>query len=271
MKKTLLLFAALFFVSGACFSRQKKEDPYSDKKLHPIERTGLQKFLGTNRYDVLEECSVFVKTLTGSMKAKKGSFIYRRGTDIAGFRLYYDTTAYALQMAKEARETCIAAIDRYFSDFESKSLNRSLSAKKSRRLYGQAGAYIDYGVAIDMMNYKAKPNATFGYVFVKGNPYFVIHLDKAKNLTLEGKSSSDYGNLETIVVNFYFTRKQAQALKDFISNQNVNELMANYDYKEIEADAQNDADEYNEQEEYNEAGDFEEDYEERDDFTKIKM
>ena len=178
------------------------------------------------------------------MKVKKGNLIYRRGTDIAGFRGYYDTTSYAVQMAQEARETCIAAIDRYLSDFENKALDRSLKAQKSRRLYGETIIYIDYGVALEMMNYKAKPKATFGYVFDNNSPYFVIHLDKAKNLALEGKSSQDYGNLETVVVNFYFTRKQAQALKEFLSNNNVNALAAKYDYKEIEADAQNEGSEY---------------------------
>jgi len=244
MKKALSLFAALLFLAAAAFGKTKKQDPYDEKKMRPIERTGVQKFLGTNRYDVLDECSYFVKNMVGGMKVKKGSFIYRRGTDIAGFRGYYDTSAYALQMAREARETCVAAIDRYCSDFENRALNRRLKARKTRRLYGSAGVYIDFGVTLEMMNYKAKPNATFGYAFEKDSPYFVIHLDKAKNLTLEGKRSSDYGNLETIVVNFYFTRKQALALKEFISNENVDSMAANYNYKQIEEDAQSEAAEY---------------------------
>lgn len=245
MKKAILfsMFIAIA-LTVACAKKAKKNDPYDEKKMHPIDRTGVQKFLGTNRYDVLDECSFFAKNIVGKMKVKKGNFIYRRGTDVAGFRGYYDTTSYAVQMAQEARETCIAAIEKYLSDFENKALDRNLKAQKSRRLYGETIIYIDFGVALEMMNYKAKPNATFGYVFDNNSPYFVIHLDKAKNLTLEGKSSQDYGNLETVVVNFYFTRKQAQALKEFIQNDNINALATKYDYKEIEVDAQNEGAEY---------------------------
>jgi hypothetical protein len=246
MKKALLAFAALSILLAATAAKNKKEDPYNEKKLRPTERSGIQKFLGTNRYDVLDEFSVFIKTMIGKLKVKKGTFIYRRGTDIAGFRVYYDTSAYAVQMAQEAREICIAAIDRYCADFENKALDRSLKAAKSRRLYGQTVSYMEYGVAMEMMNYKAKPITTFGYVFDDRNPYFVIHMDKAKNLTLEGKSSKYYGNLETIILNFYFTRKQALELKKFLSNDNVNSLKAKYDYKEFEIDAQNEGIEYSE-------------------------
>lgn len=283
MKKALLAFAALSILLAAAAAKNKKEDPYNEKKLRPIERSGVQKFLGTNRYDVLDEFSVFIKNMIGKLKVKKGSFIYRRGTDIAGFRIYYDTSAYAVQMAQEAREACIAAIDRYCADFENKALNRSLKAAKSRRLYGQTISYMEYGVAMEMMNYKAKPVTTFGYVFDDRNPYFVIHMDKAKNLTLEGKSSKDYGNLETIILNFYFTRKQALELKKFLSNDNVNSLMAKYDYKEFEIDAQNEGIEYSEaddtvpekdkkQRKNKKAKPAEaEEYSEGDDYTEIKQ
>lgn len=246
MKKALLVFAALLAFLAAAVAKNIKQDPYNEKKLRSIDRSGIQKFLGTNRYDVLDECSLFVKNMIGKMKVKKGTFIYRRGTDIAGFRAYYDTSAYAVQMAQEARETCIAAIDRYCADFESKNLNRNIKANKSRRLYGETISYIDFGVAMEMMNYNAKPKTSFGYAFENGNPYFVIHMDKAKNLKLEGKSSREYGNLETIILNFYFTRKQALALKAFLSNDNVNSLKAKYDYKEFEIDAQNEGIEYSE-------------------------
>lgn len=247
MKKTFLIFAALFLFLAAAFSKTKKEDPYNEKKLLSSERTaknGVQSILSSTRYDVLDDCSFFVKTFTNKMKVKKGNYIYRGGTDIAGFRGHYDTSAYAVQMAKEARETCIAAIDRYCADFEAKALNRKLKYTKTRQLYGKTEVYVEFGVAMDMMNYKARPIATFGYVFENNSPYFVIHMDKAQNLVLKGKSSADYGNFETIVLNFYFTRKQALALKEFIKNDNVDALMGKYDNSPIELDAQNDATEY---------------------------
>ena len=220
MKKIILTLLAVSLAVTSVYAKKKTVDPYDEKKMHPTDRSGLEKFLGTNRYDVLDECSMYIKPLIGKIKAKRGNFIYRRGTDVAGYRIYYDTSAYTLELAQEPRAACVAAIDQYMEDFEAKRLNRKAKADKTKRAYGSAPAYQEFGIAIGMMNYKAKPNIYFGYAFMDGSPYFVIHVMKAKNLTLEGRST-DLPNLETIVQNYYFTRAQAQKLKEFICEENI--------------------------------------------------
>lgn len=219
MKKTIICAAALAALVSCAWAK-KKPDLYDDKKMHPTDRSGLEKFLGTNRYDICGDCAMFIRPVVGKIKAKRGEFIYRRGTDVAGFRIQYDTSAYTVEMAEEPRKICCDAIDKYFADFENKRLNRKASAAKTRVVYGHAPGYEEFGIAKSAMNYKAKPELYFGYDFVDGNPYFVIHVPKAKNLTLEGKSS-DIPNLETIVQNYYFTRAQAQKLKEFICEENI--------------------------------------------------
>ena len=241
MKKIIATAVAALLVVSSAFAKKKTIDPYDDKKMHPTERSGLEKFLGTNRYEVLDECAIYIRPIVGKIKAKKGNFIYRRGTDVAGFRIYYDTTAYTVEIAQETRQICCDAIDKYFDDFENKRLNRKGKADKTRVIYGKAPGYEEYGVAISMMNYKAKPTFYFGYDFVDGSPYFVIHVAKAKNLALEGKAT-DLPNLETIVQNYYFTRAQAQKLKDFINEANIS-LFHQAEQKklsELRADSEND-------------------------------
>ena len=234
MKKIILTLLAVSLAVTSVYAKKKTVDPYDEKKMHPTDRSGLEKFLGTNRYDVLDECSMYIKPLIGKIKAKRGNFIYRRGTDVAGYRIYYDTSAYTLELAQEPRAACVAAIDQYMEDFEAKRLNRKAKADKTRRAYGSAPAYQEFGIAIGMMNYKAKPVFHFGYAFVDGSPYFVIHVAKAKNLTLEN-GHSDTQNTETIPQNYFFTRAQAQKLKEFICEENISlfhteELEKNKDF-----------------------------------------
>ncbi|MBO7121925.1 MAG: hypothetical protein J6V90_01410 [Treponema sp.] len=286
--KKLAIFAAILAaaLTLASAKKAKKVDPYDDKKMHPTDRSGLDKWLGTNRYDVLDEAGMYIKPVIGKIKVKKGNFIYRRGTDVAGFRIYYDTTAYTVEMAEETRKACCDAIDRYCDDFENKRLDRKAKFDKTRRVYGSAPGYEEYGIAIGMMNYKAKPNFHFGYAFVDGSPYFVIHVAKAKNLALEGRST-DLPNLESIAQNYYFTRAQAQKLKEFICEENISLFHAEEAEKidELKSDAE--TDDYIEasgevpdkkkkkakkSEPVGEAyDDTEEDLTERDDYTEVKM
>jgi|GEM_PF-1635739 hypothetical protein len=242
--KKLLIFAAILVAALAWASakKAKKVDPYDDKKMRPTDRSGLEKFLGTNRYEVMDEVGMYIRPIVGKIKAKKGNFIYRRGTDVAGFRIYYDTTAYTVEMAQETRQLCCDAIDNYCADFENKRLDKRAKLDKTRRVYGSAPGYEEFGVAIKLMNYKAKPTFYFGYAFVNGNPYFVIHVAKAKNISLEGKHSADTPNMETIPQNYFFTRAQAQKLKDFICEENIGLYHSQEQEKldELKSDAEND-------------------------------
>ncbi|MBR5966885.1 MAG: hypothetical protein IK015_12300 [Treponema sp.] len=246
MKKLILIAALMAAVlSLAAAKKAKQIDPYDDQKMHPTDRTGLDKWLGTNRYDVLDEVGMYIRPVVGKIKAKKGNFIYRRGTDVAGFRIYYDTSAYTVEMAKETRQTCCDAIDKYMDDFANKRLDRKSKLEKTRRAYGSAPGYQEYGIAIKMMNYKAKPTFYFGYAFVNGSPYFVIHAAKAKNLALEG-GHADSQNTETLPQNYFFTRAQAQKLKEYICEENISLFHDAEEEKngELKSDAVND--EYNE-------------------------
>lgn len=197
----------------------KKYDPYNEQKMHPTDRTTAQKFFGSNRFNVMDECYMFIKPIVGKIKVKKGHFIYRRGTDVAGFQIYYDTSAYAVQMSQETRAVCTEAINRYFSDFENKKLDKKMKASKTKVIYGSGPGFEEYGVVLALPNYYSKPKFSFGYEFVNGSPYFVIHVSKAENLGIKNKSSET--NNESIVQNYYFTRAQATKLKEFISDENI--------------------------------------------------
>lgn len=244
MKKIIFtMLIALAMLSALSAKKPKTVDPYDEKKMHPKDRTGADKWLGTNRYDVLDELGIYIKPIIGKIKVKKGNFIYRRGTDVAGFRIYYDTSAYTAEMAEETRKVCCDAIDKYFDDFANKRLDRKAKFETTRRVYGSAPGYEEYGVVMNMMNYKAKPTFYFGYGFVNDSPYFVIHVPKTKNLALELEGDhSDSQNTETIPLNYYFTRAQAQKLKEFICEENISLYYAKEQekYKDIMENAAND-------------------------------
>lgn len=246
MKKSFVC-AAVIAALVSCAWAKKSPDLYSDKKMHPTERSGLEKFLGTNRYDICGDCAMYIRPLIGKIKAKPGEFIYRRGTDVAGFRVQYDTSAYTVEMAQEPRKICCDAIDKYLDDFENKRLDRKANSRKTRKAYGKAPGYEEFGMIKSAMSYKAKPDFYFGYDFVDGSPYFAIYVPKSKNLALEGRPT-DLPNLETIVQTYYFTRAQAQKLKEFICEENISlfHVAEEEKIKEIKADAE--ADEYVENE-----------------------
>ena len=192
-------------------------------------------------------------------------------------------------MAQETRQACCDAIDKYCNDFANKRLDKRGKFDKTRRIYGSAPGYEEFGVAIKMMNYKAKPTFHFGYAFVDGSPYFTIFVAKAKNITLEGKHSAETPNMETIPQTYYFTRAQAQKLKEFICEENISL------FHDKEAEKNKDINEAAVEDEYSEASgeipdkkkkqkkakksepvgeaydDTEEDLTERDDYTEVKM
>lgn len=200
-------------------------DPYNDKKMKPkAQRTFGQKLLGLNKFQEIESFSLYTKSDTGKMKLKDGSLIHRAGTDIGGFYCYYDTSAYAVQFAQQARGVLVSAINQYIDDFNNKKLDKNSKTKNTQNIYGTAEAYEEYGIAAAMLKHYARPKMQFGYAFIKGHPYFMIYAPKTKDLSYEKKSDSDLNWENTIAQRYYFTIAQAKRLANFLSDENISAL-----------------------------------------------
>jgi len=195
-------------------------DHYSPEKLSGDDRSFGQKLFNLNKYTKLKTFSLYAKPPIGGLGSRKGTLIYREGTDIAGFECYYDSCAYAVQFAKAERNALINAFERYKKDFDEKKLDRKDS--KSRQAYGFVGGYEDFGNISASMQYYCKPKVFFGYNFIKGNPYFCIYVKKADNLAVDQKKEG--GFKQTVDQSYYFTKAQATVLCEFLSDENIESL-----------------------------------------------
>lgn len=195
-------------------------DHYSEEKLSGSNRSFGQKLFNLNKYEKIDNFTLYAKPTLGGFGTRKGSLIYREGTDIAGFECYYDSCAYAVQFAQAERNALISAFERYKKDFDEKKLKRKDS--KSRQAYGFVGGYEDFGNIEASMMYYCKPKVYFGYNFIDGNPYFCIYVKKAENLAVDQKKEG--GFKETIDQSYYFTKAQATVLTEFLSDENISAL-----------------------------------------------
>ncbi len=217
-------------------------DPYNKKKMIGNRSFG-DRLLNINKFTKMEAFSVYLKPTLGKLFVRKGSLIYREGTDVAGFEMYYDSSAYALQFAKAARGVAVNAINRYLDDFDQKRLDRDASAKKTREVYGFCEGYEDFGIISGMMMYYSRPKVFFGYIFDKHTPYFTINVRKAQNLAVNEKTEEGSLKANVIEQTYYFTKAQARRLATFLSDANIDALQAST----TEPEFQDAADDYSDE------------------------
>ena len=201
-------------------------DPYNQKKLNANRSFG-DRLMNTNKFTKVEAFSVYLKPTIGKMFVRKGNLIYREGTDIGGFEVYYDSSAYALQFAQADRAIVIAAIDQYFSDFDEKRLDKKAKAANTKKVYGFSNGYEDFGIASGMMTNYCRPKIFYGYVFDNKSPYFTINVKKSQNLAF-GADQTEEAMLKKNVIEqtYYLTKAQASKLKAFLSDQNIGGMQA---------------------------------------------
>ncbi len=210
-------------------------DPYSKEKIRG-NRTFAERMFNLNKYEKVDTMTCSLRPTVGSLFSRKGSLIYKDGTDLAGFLMLYDTSTYALFLARNEREALVKAVARYMEDFENKKL--SAKTKKSERVYGFVTGYEEFGIVAAMMTNYSKPKVYFGYKFINNSPYFCIYAVRAENL---GVNTTQEGAVkQSVDQKYYFTKAQAQALADFVSEENI----AQYYRAEEEFSPEPQADEY---------------------------
>ena len=201
-------------------------DPYNKKKMIG-NRDFADRLLNINKYTKIEPFTVYLRPTVGKMFVRKANLIYREGTDVAGFEMYYDTSAYALQFATDARRVLREAVKSYFKDFDERRLDRSASARKTRSVYGFCEGYEDFGIVSGMMTNYCRPKVFFGYVFIKNTPYFTVNVQKSKNLAVEDSKSEEATlKAEVIEQTYYMTKAQANKLMVFLTDENIGALQA---------------------------------------------
>lgn len=206
-------------ISSRQNERQKESDPYSDEKIRG-GKSFVQQLLNTEKYNKIENSSLFTKSFIGRMTEKKIFLIHKPETDMAGFLVRYDTSLYTFYMAEKDRNAFINAVDKYLSDFEGNLLERK-GGRKTQSVYGNASCFQEFGIVEAMMNNYSKPKVALGYSFPDGSPYFTLTVKPSKNLNENIGPNDVQQNIEQ---KYYFSKEQAERLQDFLRNENVNSL-----------------------------------------------
>jgi hypothetical protein len=132
---------------------------------------------------------------------------YHPRTDSVVFQFPYQTVTYRQYWNTINRETLLAAISRYQSDFAAKNLP-VMSRSRMRRAYGTLEAVTEWGTFRFMVNAQAHPKVELGYTFEQNSPYFVITQREAKN---EFVTNDDMQN-SSLRVTLFFTRAMLEDL-----------------------------------------------------------
>ncbi|MDR2742771.1 MAG: hypothetical protein LBB98_11555 [Treponema sp.] len=193
MKRLVPFFSVfILFLTVSCTTTPQRND-YMTADIDPIEAgtitAGLPAFL-TNR---LRQVEILVT--------------YHPRTDTVVFQFPYQLVTYRQHWNTVNRETLLAAISRYQSDFAAKSLS-IMSRSKMRRAYGVLDSVTEWGTFKIMINSRARPKVELGYAFEQNSPYFVITQREAKN----ENASGDSGANTSLRVSLYFTRALAEDL-----------------------------------------------------------
>ena len=215
----------------------KKSDKEAKKAKDPKKKNFIQEmftFGNRDEYQKYYEISLYEKEITG-LKEKRATTLIRTDDYKAGFGCYYMMAYYIIQMDEIARTKLVQAIDAYLSDFENKNLQRK--GKHTDRAYGKIAYRLDWGSVSSSTPNMGTGEGYMGYEFIKGSPYFSITNYPFENLNYEKIGSTT--TRESMSINYYFTRAQLKELKEFISNENISNLVAemNANFADSEADA----------------------------------
>lgn len=192
-------------------------------------------FLGKDKYAHYDTVQLATGTLLGiDVKPREAELIYNPKTDMSGVATYYQTNYYEILWDAKTRQGITDALAMYLKDFEAKKLIRN-SNLKTRRLYLKNGkSEIQWGTLKIFCDNKAKCTVEAGYEFKNKSPYFCIIIKQGKNIA---ENIGTNVPRESTEVQLYFTKAQAKAFVDLISNEAVaRQREAYYNYINGKAD-----------------------------------
>jgi hypothetical protein len=138
----------------------------------------------------------------------EANFYPRYNTVALNFR--YQLTNYHQSWSQEGRELFIKAVESYKADFARGNLGRKFS--KTRRAYGKFRGKLEWTFSKYSELNVSSPLIELGYRFLgekgKETPFFAV-----SQYSAEEESSQESGTrLDSIPINMYFTREQADSL-----------------------------------------------------------
>jgi hypothetical protein len=205
MKRLLPLFFVLFMAS--CSTTPSRNE-YMTADIDPIDvgsiTAGAPGFLNSR----LRQVEILLT--------------YHPRTDTVVFQFPYQYITYRQRWNTLNRETLLAAMSRYQSDFAAKNLPLK-SRTKMRRAYGILDSVTEWGTFKIMINSRAHPKVELGYAFEQNSPYFVITQREAKNELANNDNSQN----SSLRISLYFTRAMAEDLAAALDRNRLLSLLPN--------------------------------------------
>ena len=138
-------------------------------------------------------------------KVEVDTIFYPRLNEVA-LEFRYEFVRYRQFWNERGRQQFAEALNRYKEDYTSRNLVNKYS--KSRALYGKTKGRVEWETFKYTTTHRSAPNIEMGYRFRGDMPFFATLQRSAK----EEGVSGDGPELESLQINMYFTRAQAEAL-----------------------------------------------------------
>lgn len=119
-----------------------------------------------------------------------------------------------IYLDESARSAINASMNRYYDDFESRSLRRE---GKANDAYGKISAYMEWGLL--MINAKGTAEIRMGYKFVDKSPYFTLTIPETANEIYEKAGGSRVR--QSGFLQIFFTRSQATEFAKTLEQENL--------------------------------------------------
>lgn len=176
-----------------------------------------------NKFVETDTFELFTTTSFGNLKKHTANITLDPRNQTAGFGSSYMAAYYAVLLTQETRELLAKAVDSYLLDFEGKKLDRK--ATKSFKQYGVGKGHIEWGTVRSMLSNGGDTPVNFGYKFKKSSPYFTISIYPIKSSRV---SESERVPDESLPLNYYFTKAQAQNLVSLLREEILKPEFDNY-------------------------------------------
>ncbi len=194
-------------------SSQKKKNPFLD----------MFKFGNIEKYVELDTTSCFSKNAVGSLKQYAATVTLDPELLEAGFGTRYLAGYYYIFIDAENRALLKKAMEKYFSDFENKNLERK--NKKTEKTYGKMKLRLRWGTTKTSTPNNGEGKVNLGYEFVNNSPYFKISIPEIENKYYEVTNAVSRGSSR---IYLYFTKSQLASLVEMISDKNLADAMIKY-------------------------------------------
>ncbi len=176
-----------------------------------------------NRNEIMfcEETTLFTTGLYGKPAQKEAYIVLNTKDGTAGFGSQYLAAFYYVQMDEKARNKLKKAVENYLSDFENKRLQRK--GRNLHKQYGTMDAKLQWGSLKTSTPNNGTGTFFLGYSFENKSPFFTISCYPVMNNYYE--TAGDATTRESIQVKYYFTKAQAAALVEYLSDEKIAEYL----------------------------------------------